>query len=249
MGTPPTDTSRCIKLSLEGLCRKGPDGNILPEASEVLKLLREMAPRMSALVTETWRLINLDFRERCERSLCLGIPHEEPKWTMARVLTFMKAVSTTSSNRAKDGDPLLIAVRKRLYDPLRTLLPLISREGIPCNSLQEASKKMAAAINTNVREHWYKRQRRYLAVRDNMDKKTAWDHQREINSAAGSGPTNDDSLPPTLLKSVGQDLASNPERFLWRMWCINSFLERHGYKKVCCSASLPPVGAGCLSTH
>ena len=54
---------RCIKVSLEGVCRKTAEGQAM------LEWLREAAPRMSALVTETWHLIHLDLRERYERAL------------------------------------------------------------------------------------------------------------------------------------------------------------------------------------
>ncbi len=42
---------------------------------------------MSALVTETWHLIHLDFRERYERALRSGWRvHDEAKWNKKRIL-------------------------------------------------------------------------------------------------------------------------------------------------------------------
>jgi len=59
----------------------------------VLALLREAAPRMSALVSETWHLMHLEFRERYERALCSDwhVRHEA-KWDKKRILDFMRAV-------------------------------------------------------------------------------------------------------------------------------------------------------------
>ena len=68
-------TQRCIKLSLEGFCR-----DIV-----LLEMLREMAPRMSALLTEAWHLIHLDFRERYERALrTKSRVLDEAKWPWQR---------------------------------------------------------------------------------------------------------------------------------------------------------------------
>jgi len=92
---------------------------------------------------------------------------------------------------------VLVDVRERVYDALRREagLGLVSRADLPGHALQEAAAHMAAAINTNIREHWFKRQRRYLALRDGLAKTAAWDKQRAINSVAGPGATADDSLP------------------------------------------------------
>ena len=135
---------------------------------------------------------------------------------------------------AKDGqaerNPVLVDVRERLYDPLRREagLDLVSRKGPPSHALQEATRHMAAAINTNICKLV---SRRYLALRDNLDKRQAWDKQRAINEAAGSGATADDSLPPKLDKSVAYDLAAHPERFLWTMWRMDAFFEERGERK------------------
>jgi hypothetical protein len=128
---------RCIKVSLAGLCRKTAEGQA------VLAWLREAAPRMSALVTETWHLIHLDLRERYERALrSAWRVRDEAKWDKARVLAFMRTVA----REAEDGrDPVLLDVRRRLYDPLRAEagLDLVSRAGLPGDALQEAANHTA----------------------------------------------------------------------------------------------------------
>ena len=87
---------------------------------------------------------------------------------------------------------------------------------------------MAAAINTNIQTHEYKRQWQYIALRDNLDKKAAKAKQQQINATARAGLTTDDSLPYELLQSVESDLKTHPERFLYTMWRMNKLREANG---------------------
>ena len=108
-------------------------------------------------------------------------------------------------------------------------MPLEQRDGIPGHVLEEAATRMAAAINTNVREHYFERQLRYIKLRDNLtNKQTARERQRQINNAAMPGPTNDASLPAVISTSVPYDLEAYPERFLYPMWIMNQLFEARG---------------------
>jgi hypothetical protein len=219
-----------VKLSLESFCQGIKVGT--KEKLLLLEKLRELALQMNDVVTETWHLIQLYIRERFEKTQNHGL--DEPKWNEERVMKFLHVVTccTARASRAKlDAD--IVKIWQELYDPLRTHLPdvqkkLVSRSGLPDNALQEAGTRMAAAINTNIQTHWYKRQWQYIALRDNLDKKEAKVKQQQINAAAGAGLTTDDSLPHELLKSVESDLKAHPERFLYTMWQMNKLHETKG---------------------
>jgi hypothetical protein len=148
----------------------------------------------------------------------------------------------------------LLAARKRLYDQKRkdnlppppppppptatataiaTPTPdttnewwLLSRSGLHVNSLIFAAKQIATAINTNIQQHFYKRQLRYIKLRDNLHTQDdAKRRQEEINLSAHCGHTTDDSLPYKLMHSVEQDLQQYPEHFLYPMWVMNKHFE------------------------
>src|ERR1700730_2391512 len=115
----------------------------------------------------------------------------------------MYVVTSCKLARAKLNAELL-ALRQQHYDALRGPLPLECRDGIPTHALEEAATRMAAAINTNIKEHFYERQLQFIALRQNLvmkkkeDREMAREQQRAINKAA-TGPTTDSSL-PTLIK-------------------------------------------------
>jgi hypothetical protein len=133
-------------------------------------------------------------------------PCVEEKWTYKQLLEYFYAIT----GHAKAAVELL-AARKRLYDQLRkdnlpppppptpttataTTTPtpattnewwLLSRSGLHVNSLIFAAKQIATAINTNIQQHFYKRQLRYIKLHDNLH---TWDdakrRQEEINLSA-----------------------------------------------------------------
>ena len=99
---------------------------------------------------------------------------------------------------------------------------------------------MAAAINTNIKEHFYDRQVQFIALRQNLnmkkkeDREMAREQQRAINKAA-PGPTTDSSLPTLIKTSVPYDLEACPEHFLWPMFTMNTLLEskqKHTFRLV-----------------
>ncbi len=154
-------------------------------------------------------------------------------------------VATSCDNSRAVLDEDLLRLRKNLYDPLRSHLPaaeqLVSRAGLPFNTLQEAATRIAAAIITNIQQHYYKRQWQYIALRDGLSKRDAKAKQKQINAAADAGAaaakaagqqsyqTHDNSLPFELLEStVALELAKHPERFLFTMWCMNKLREEKG---------------------
>jgi hypothetical protein len=52
-------------------------------------------------------------------------------------------------------------------------MPVGSRKGIPGNALQEIASHIAAAINTNIVRHFWKRQVTHIALREGCSKKEA----------------------------------------------------------------------------
>ena len=242
------DTS--VKLSLAAFCKgievNGKNGKVLLLEEK----LRELVPQMYEAVTETWHFIHLVMQEQFEiansaaaAAVASGgnitvADDDEPVWNEARVMKYMYVVTRGGGARTRTKlDAELLAKRIRLYDPLRLELPaaqrLVSRSGLPANSLRESATRMAAAINTNIQVHWYKRQQRYIAVRDGLDMKIAKVKQQQINAAADAATAAgqqqlDDSLPLKLLKSVALDLETHPQRFLYAMWRMNKLFEEKG---------------------
>jgi len=70
--------------------------------------------------------------------------------------------------------------------------------------LEEAATRMAAAINSNIKEHFYERQLQFIALLQNLDMKNkedremAREQQRTINKAA-PGRTTDSPLPTLII--------------------------------------------------
>ena len=237
------DTS--VKLSLAAFCKgievKGKNGKMLL----LEDVLRELSLQMYEAVTETWHFIHLVMNDQSEIAAAAGgnitvADDDEPVWNVNRVMKYMYVATRGGARTRTKLDAELLAKRIRLYDPLRLHLPaaqrLVSRSGLPANSLREAATRMAAAINTNIRVHWYKRQQRYIAVRDGLDMKIAKVKQQQINAAADAATAAaaagqqqlDDSLPLKLLKSVALDLETHPQRFLYPMWRMNKLFEEKG---------------------
>ena len=209
-----------VKCSLEAFCKD----------PVLLAKLRELAPRMARIVTETSHFISLCVLKVFSEALAQKTwPAPEEPWTSKRVLECMYVVTSCKLARAK-LDAELLALRQQHYDSLRGPLPLECRDGIPWPALEEAATRMAAAINTNIKEHFYERQLQFIALRQNLDMKKkedremAREQQRAINKAA-RGPTTDSSLPTVIKTCVPYDLEAYPEHFLWPMFTMNTLLE------------------------
>ena len=115
-----------------------------------------------------------------------------------------------------------------------------SREGIAGPALEEAATRMAAAMNSNIKEHFFERQVQFIVLRQNLnmnnkeEREMAREQQRTMNKAA-AGPTTDSSLPTLIKTSVPYDLEACPEHFLWPMFTMNTLLEskqKHSFRLV-----------------
>ena len=216
-------TTRVVKCALEPLCKD----------TGLLERLRERAAQIDRLVTETYHLMHLDLRVRYEKAG--GGLVTEPPWTKDRVMEFMQAVTTCQQ---QSGPERLHALRRQHYDPLRTT-GLESRAGLPYSSLIECATKIAASIETNVRQHFAQHQRRYLKLRDGLlTNKEADERQSSINAQAAKDRAadltcRDNSLPHFLGENtVGEDLQQHPERYLFVLWRYNIAFEEAGQHTV-----------------
>jgi hypothetical protein len=157
-----------VKCSLEAFCKD----------SLLFAKLCQLAPRTARVVTETSHLITLYVLKRFGEAQAQNTrPGPEEPWTSARVLRFMYVVTSCKLERAK-LDAELLALRQQHYDALRGSLPLECRDGIPWPALEEAATRMAAAINTNIKEHFYERQLRFIALRQNLDMNKKGDKEK-----------------------------------------------------------------------
>ena len=133
----------------------------------------------------------------------------------------------------------LVRVKKEYDDARKDFFPtLISRDGIPCNALQECCNHMVASIKNNIKLHFFKRQFKYIMLRDGLNKKDTKKKQQEINNQIGD--TTDNSLPFRIYKGVEEDLENYPERFLYPMWIMNNlFISKETW-----TFSLLPISKG-----
>lgn len=140
-----------VKMSLESFCKtitlgKGKRQKLL------LTKLREQALQMNDVVTETWHLIQLychDYFEKAAASANHGL--DMPKWDETRVMEFLRVVTTCTQPSTKTQCRYIKKFDKNYTTPLRANIPLVSRAGLPSNALEEACTRMAAAINTNIK--------------------------------------------------------------------------------------------------
>ncbi|CAH6420238.1 Hypothetical protein UVM_LOCUS91 [uncultured virus] len=217
------DGVRVMKCSLDSFCRD----------DALRERLREHALRAHRVVTETYHLIHLDLRERYESALRDDRTPEEPPWTKQRVKQFLYAATTSERAKVVLPDALAELVRTQ-YDPLREEHALAKerRDYLGGNWLEETANRIAAAIETNVREHFFQRQFRYVRLRDQLGSKSETAKRvRKINAVAAPGNQTDDSLPTSLDATITDDLEAHPERFLWPMWNMNRAFEAAGAKK------------------
>jgi len=149
-------------------------------------------------------------------------------------------INCISYCQKKSSIPKHLQDVKKIYDETRQSynLPSISRKDISGNPIKELINHLVASIETNIQLHFFKRQLRYIMLRDNLDKKDAKKKQNEINKQIGN--TNDDSLPFLIEKSVAYDLKVYPERFLYPMWIMNCFFS----SKQTWNFSLLPLSTG-----
>lgn len=210
--------TRVVKCSLQAFCKD----------EELQKMISKKAVEMHRAAVETMHLMGLDLRSKYEEALLQHKAPEECCWTKERVRQyFMCVTSTTEDKTVKSVPPRLYTLRDTYYTPLRTTAGLsLEQRSLPGNSVQETCKNIATSVVTNIKEHFFARQLAYIRVRDGLDKQSARVRQKEINMQ--TGPTTDDSLPPTIDKSVPYDLEANPERFLYPMWKMNLLFAQKG---------------------
>lgn len=213
--------------------------------------IRNRVTQIHRLRVETCHLINLHLRLRYKQASSKKEFPIETSWDKDLVKKYIQAVGV--SKNGKPAIPLdVIDVRDNHYIPLRreaNLPDLENRTGLSDSSLEELATSIATTINTNIIEHFFKRQYSYLFHQDiegekqeEIEKdskerrklrkarhKRTREKQEAINSKTGT--TNEPSLPNYIEKSVVEDLESNPEKFLYPMWIMNSFLESRGKKK------------------
>ena len=240
-----------VKMSLVAFCKEDIKINGMP----LVDKLRKQALQMQELVVEVYHLINLHFLERCEQVASdqppqpiSGRPYDadpriEPKWDGKRVLEYFYAVARHEHRQSAVPAVEIMRAQERLYNQLRKdhlprpegatdkdQLWLVSRLGLHVNSLLHVANRIAAVINTNIRQHFYPRQQQHITLRDNLPTKIAAKcRQMDINSNAHRGRTHDESLPYELLTdSVEWELQKHPERFLYPMWCMNKLREEKG---------------------
>jgi len=118
----------------------------------------------------------------------------------------------------------LLKIRQEHYVPLRGNLPLESRSYL---KLDELATRMAAVLNTNIREHFWKRQLQYLMeLKDDLTREQAKAMQQKINEKK----KRHDSLPEGIVDDVAYHLKAHPEDFLFPMWRMATLLERNNKK-------------------
>ena len=77
-------------------------------------------------------------------------------------------------------------VYARIYKPLLVAAnaPALSRSGMPYNALEEIATCIAASINTNIKQHYWKRQVTYIKLRDEIrTKQGVRAHAQRVNDA------------------------------------------------------------------
>jgi len=149
-------------------------------------------------------------------------------------------INCISYCQKKSSIPKHLQDVKKIYDDTRQPynLPSISRKDISGNPIKELINHLVSSIETNIQLHFFKRQLRYIMLRDNLDKKEGKKKQNEINKQIGN--TNDNSLPFLIEKGVAYDLKVYPERFLYPMWIMNCFFS----SKQTWNFSLLPLSTG-----
>jgi hypothetical protein len=235
-----------IKVSLKSFCKD----------PALLELLQKHVHTLDRITTETYHLINLLLRHRYEQD---PDNFTEQKWTRDRVLLYMCAVSKPEPKPDANVAAMLdsdvdtaTSVRefcRQHYMPLRGNLEPPDRTGLPGNALQEVATRIAASIETNIREHFFRRQLHNIFWRECIpnqasgtklapeERKQAWkkarERQTEINEKAVTERLADKSLPrpDTIEKSVAYHLEAHAEAFVGLLLWMNSQLEEKGQKK------------------
>jgi len=157
-------------------------------SEEAVRRLAEAALVADHIHCDTLVLINLYARDAEER----GQQLVAYAWNMHVVMLFVYAVTGRVSKQQvdapappEDGEEdtpdikpqastalrtISIAIHDvftRLYEPLRRAsgMTSVTRAGIPGNALQEIASHIAAAINTNIQRHFWKRQVQHIRLR------------------------------------------------------------------------------------
>jgi len=221
-----------VKLSLLRFCRKD---------KRLCEVIAESAFQMRDLHVAALQLLNLHMRMVYEHAEGRQVLPEEP-WTPDRVRHYFYAVSVMPTHAHwKMPNVRFFAEACEMF---KSIAPTISRAGVAAgNFIGEAADRLAASINTHVRQHFFQIQRRYLRLRAavKMQKVSDKDQRPKLVSEAEgwalqysvntSGET-DESLPPLPDgMSVHMALEEYPERFLFHIHRMNRLLEQYGYAK------------------
>lgn len=135
------------------------------------------------------------------------------EWNASRVEDFMFSIYKPSRNE-KTGQQQSLQkginkTRQNLYDPLRKIAKLEEMKwlSLPSNSRKEIARNIATSIKNNIQNHFFRRQCKYIQIRDNLTKEEAKEKQKKINEEAElTGKSSDNSLPSKIEKSVAYDL-------------------------------------------
>jgi hypothetical protein len=220
-----------VKLSLLRFCRN----------DEVLcGVIAELALKMRALHVAALQLINLHMRLVYEHAEERQVLPEERPWTPDRVRQYFYAVSDLPNTHWQMPDEPFFALA---CEKFKLIAPTISREGVAAgNFIGEAAKRLAASINTQVREHFVQIQLRYFRLRAAVKVHKVSDKERPemvsveegraLQFAVNTSGENDESLPPLPGgMSVLTALEQYPEWFLFHIHRMNRLFEQHDHKK------------------
>ena len=204
-----------IKSSLEAFCSD----------QTLRELLKQNAERVQRIIAEAWHLIHIYIRLAFEESRPDLISTQ--RWHKDWVLRFIFAVSRVDTKKGRPKAEVTEALFLKSVDHYLELRgkdnKLESRDGLS-HVLNETATRMAAEINTNIREHFFQHQRRYLRLRDALSTEDAQQKQQQINTGKLG---NDDSIPLNLQgKTVFDALKDTPELFLPVLWKYNQCFEK-----------------------
>ena len=218
--TPKLEKPYTVKCSLVKLCKD----------EALRKHLSDAALNMYELVVEVQQLMNLALRVRFEAAHKKGeVPHQEAI-NEKYVQKYFYAVTDQEGKVSLE----LRDICREHYHPLldKYKIARIEHVNLP---LDAAARRIAATVNTNIQQHFLKRQLKCLMVLHNCDKKVAYEKQAQINNVDREHV----SLPVAYLRSsctLLEYLDKFPEEFLYPMYLMNKLLEDNEKK---CFALLP----------
>ena len=96
------------------------------------------------------------------------------------------------------------------------------------HALEELANHIQAAVNTNIKMHFFSRQLKYLRSCFSLKKKEAVQRQKELNESRQGSEDELLTLPRVIERSVAWDLKVHPEKFLFPMWQMNQYFVMKG---------------------